>query len=319
MAFELAVVKNTPLTPLEDLDEVCAALLSQVGYLGRTTDEQGSRHGSPAYRLFRDCFLTQPTRSWTAEELVSFLGSTKPTLYRHLNKLKALDILEEDEPASDSESSGRKAYRMRYGDFAKAWNFTEANVKAAMENHRTNVRHLGKLAPPAPSGPAGAAATTASASMDFSMVVVNNLPLTDARDVDSVAFPLLRQAGYLSWGADDEAATKEGPAYRLFRECLLARPDRAWTLDELSVALDVSRATVLRHVGKLKLLDLLEEATTRDEPGDVGRKAYRLRHGSLERAWNFTEAHVKVAMDNYRRSVDHLQRLAERAPKEKRP
>ena len=309
MAFELAVVKNTPLTPLDDLDEVCSTLLAQVGYLGRTTDDQGSRHGSAAYRLFRDCFLLQPARSWTAEELVSALQSTKPTLYRHLNKLKALDILEEDEPAEDAGTTGRKAYRLRYGDFAKAWNFTEANVKAAMENHRTNVRHLASLLPAPPAASAAPAAAT-SASMEFSMVVVNNLPLIDAKDVDAVAFPLLRQVGYLSWGADDAEATKEGPAYRLVRDCLLARPDRSWTVEELTVALDVSRATVLRHLGKLKLLDVLEEPTTREEPDAAGRKAYRIRHGNLDRAWNFTEAHVKVAMDNYRRSVDHLQRLA---------
>lgn len=312
MAFELAVVKNTPLTPLDDLDEVCSALLAQVGYLGRTTDEQGSRHGSAAYRLFRDCFLLQPTRSWTAEELVSALQSTKPTLYRHLNKLKALDILEEDEPASESGTTGRKAYRMRYGDFAKAWNFTEANVKAAMENHRTNVRHLTRLAPQPPAGSAAlSTAASSSPGMEFSMLVVNNLPLTDAADVDAVAFPFLRQVGYLSWGVDDAEATKEGPAYRLFRECLLERPDRAWTAEELTVALDVSRATVLRHLGKLKLLDVLEEPTTREEPDAAGRKSYRIRFGSLDRAWNLTEAHVKVAMDNYRRSVDHLQRLAQ--------
>jgi hypothetical protein len=147
--------------------------------------------------------------------------------------------------------------------------------------------------------------------MEFSMLVVNNLPLADATDVDAVAFPLLKQVGYLSWGADDAEATREGPAYRLFRECLLDRPDRAWSVEDLTVALDVSRATVLRHLGKLKLLDVLEEPTTREEPDAAGRKAYRIRFGSLDRAWNLTEAHVKVAMDNYRRSVDHLQRLAQ--------
>lgn len=316
MAFELAVVKNTPLTPHEDLDEVCLALLTQVGYLGRSTDEQGSRQGSVAYRLFKECFLLQPTRSWTAEELLAHLESTKPTLYRHLNKLKALDILEEDEPGDAAGTSGRKAYRMRYGDFGKAWNFTEANVKAAMENHRVNVRRLAKLMPAPPAGAAGGGASI-SPGMDFSMLVVNNLPITDAKDVDDLAFPLMRQVGYLSWG-DDEAATREGVAYRLFREHFLARPDRAWTVEELTVALGVSRPTVLRHVGKLKLLDLLEETTARDEADGAGRKSYRLRHGSLERAWPFLEAHVKVAMESYRRSVDHLQALAERAKETRR-
>jgi hypothetical protein len=40
------------------------------------------------------------------------------------------------------------------------------------------------------------------------------------------------------------------------------------------------------------------------------RKGYRIRYGNLSKAWNFTEAHVTVAMENYRKTVDHLQELA---------
>ena len=35
-----------------------------------------------------------------------------------------------------------------------------------------------------------------------------------------------------------------------------------------------------------------------------------MRYGNLSKAWNFTEAHVQVAMENYRKTVDHLQELA---------
>ncbi len=77
------------------------------------------------------------------EELAAYLGTTKPTIYRHLNKLKAIDILEEVEVERDGGT--KRGYRIRYGDLRKAWSFTEANVEMAMENYRQTVDHLQKL------------------------------------------------------------------------------------------------------------------------------------------------------------------------------
>jgi predicted DNA-binding ArsR family transcriptional regulator len=69
---------------------------------------------------------------------------------------------------------------------------------------------------------------------------------------------------------------------------------------------------VYRHLNKLKALDLLEESVVRPDSSEgQPKKAYRIRYGNLSKAWNFVEAHVKVAMDNYRKTVDHLQELAE--------
>jgi predicted transcriptional regulator len=69
------------------------------------------------------------------------LGTTKATIYRHLNKLKGLDIMEEEIVGNKKE----KGYRFRYGNFAKAWNFVEAHVKVAMENYGETVEHLQEL------------------------------------------------------------------------------------------------------------------------------------------------------------------------------
>lgn len=146
MAFELVVVSNTPLTPVADLDEVGVAFLRQVGYLGRGADDEANARESVAYRLFRDCFLLRPSKAWTAEELITFLGTSRPTLYRHLNKLKALDLLEESSLRDAQENTSRKAYRLRYGNLAKAWNFVEANVKVAIDNYRKTADHLQFLA-----------------------------------------------------------------------------------------------------------------------------------------------------------------------------
>lgn len=144
MPFEIVVVNNTPLTPHEDLDRVLLEMLRHVGYLDRGADDESAIVKGVAFRLVRDCFLLRPEKSWTADELITTLDTTRPTLYRHLNKLKALDVLEES--ALEADATGRKAYRVRYGNLAKAWNFVEANVKIAMENYRKSIDHLQALA-----------------------------------------------------------------------------------------------------------------------------------------------------------------------------
>ena len=147
MGFSLNVVSNTPLTPLKDLDDVATAFLNQIGYLPKGYDPKTgakSLQESVPYRLFVECLLSRPDRGWTAEQLSVKLRTTKATVYRHLNKLKEVDLL--DEVAVDDRGTHRKGYRIRYGNLTKAWNFVEANVELAMENYRKTVEHLSKLA-----------------------------------------------------------------------------------------------------------------------------------------------------------------------------
>jgi len=147
MGFELTVVSNTPLTPLKDIGDVAIMFLSQIGYLPKGYDpktDAKSVNDSVPYRLFVECFLSRPERGWTAEQLAVKLKTTKATVYRHLNKLKEIDLL--DEVQVDDRGTPRKGYRIRYGNLTKAWNFVEANVEVAMENYRKTVEHLQKLA-----------------------------------------------------------------------------------------------------------------------------------------------------------------------------
>jgi len=146
MGFEIAVVSNTPLTPLKDADDVALIFLSNIGYLPKgydpKTDAKSIRDSVP-YRLFMECFLGRPDRGWTAEQLASKLKTTKPTVYRHINKLRELDLL--DDAEVKDRGSVRKGYKIRYGDLTKAWNFVESNVEIAMENYRKTVEHLQTL------------------------------------------------------------------------------------------------------------------------------------------------------------------------------
>ncbi|MEM0493355.1 MAG: winged helix-turn-helix domain-containing protein [Candidatus Thermoplasmatota archaeon] len=139
MVFEIQVVSNTPPTSENDPDIVARQFLEQIGYLSKGSDP------TIPYRLFMDFFFRHPTKSWFVEEIAQQINTSKPTIYRHLNKLKGLDILEEVQVFDEVTKQNRKAYRMRYGNLQKAWNFVEAHIKVAVENYRKTVEHLQRL------------------------------------------------------------------------------------------------------------------------------------------------------------------------------
>ncbi|HDS59654.1 MAG TPA: ArsR family transcriptional regulator [Thermoplasmatales archaeon] len=140
--------------------------------------------------------------------------------------------------------------------------------------------------------------------MVFQLQVTKNTPLTGEDDYEKVAVDFLRLIGYMNESADTASIP-----YRLF-ECFLIHPDKHWLVDELAVTLEATKATVYRHLNKLKGMDILEEG--REGEGVTVRKTYRLRYGNLAKAWSFVEAHVKVAMENYAETVAHLQKLVSR-------
>lgn len=144
--FRLQVVSNTPLSSVPDVDTVAETFLTQIGYLPKGYDPKtpaSSIRESIPYRLFMDFFMRNRAKAWTVEELAALLGTSKPTVYRHINKLKSLDLLE----SMDVEFNGEtcKGYIIRFGDLSKAWSFTEANVGMALENYRKTVAHFQAL------------------------------------------------------------------------------------------------------------------------------------------------------------------------------
>lgn len=144
--FALTVVSNTPLVGERDPKAVARALFSQIGYLsGRGADSR------VAFGLVYDCFLLHPERLWTAEELAAHLKTSAPTVYRHLNRLRGLELLEDlDTPDAEAEAARRRGprrrgYRLRYGNLARAWQFVEAHLRVAAENYAKTVEHLQAL------------------------------------------------------------------------------------------------------------------------------------------------------------------------------
>jgi DNA-binding transcriptional ArsR family regulator len=136
MVFEIRVISNTPLIGDKDPESVAKIFFQQIGYLSKGSDP------TIPYTLFADYFIKHPTKAWYVEELAVSLKTSKPTIYRHLNKLKNLDILEEIHAIDDVSQQQKKAYRLRYGNLKKAWNFVEAHIKVAVENYSKTVEHL---------------------------------------------------------------------------------------------------------------------------------------------------------------------------------
>ena len=139
MTFEMQIVSNTPLVGEDDLDVAAKMFFEQIGYLSKGSDP------TIPYKIFADFFLRHPTKAWFVEDIAAKLEISKPTVYRHLNKLKGFDILEEVQIFDETAKQNKKAYRLRYGNLQKAWNFVEAHLKVAIENYGKSVEHLQKL------------------------------------------------------------------------------------------------------------------------------------------------------------------------------
>jgi DNA-binding transcriptional ArsR family regulator len=134
------------LSSVQDIDIVAETFLMQIGYIPKGYDPKTAAtalRDSVPYRLFMDCFVRNMSKAWAVEELAAILGTTKPTVYRHINKLKSMDLLEGMDVEFDGQM--RKGYRIRYGDLGKAWSFAEANVNMAMDNYRKTVAHFQAL------------------------------------------------------------------------------------------------------------------------------------------------------------------------------
>lgn len=137
--FSLVTVPSRPST--DDLDRNLAYFLSDIGYIPRVKPDSDMQSilSSAYYRLIRECFLEYPDKFWSPDELLTYLETSRTTLYRHLNKLKSMDILEEGQ-------EGRiKKYRLRSGDLLKAWNWVEINIKIALEGYRKSVEKIESL------------------------------------------------------------------------------------------------------------------------------------------------------------------------------
>lgn len=144
MSFEIRVVRNNPLGAENVMESALKTFLKQIGYLPESSEDD------VGFRLMNDCFLMYPEKPWTIDELLTHLNANRSTLYRYLNKLKGMDILDEVVVPFEGAKEGpsrktRKCYRIRYTSLSNAWTLVESHVQVAMANYRRTVDHLDKL------------------------------------------------------------------------------------------------------------------------------------------------------------------------------
>lgn len=134
--FEITVkLKNASVD--NDIDRLLSEFLFDIGYIeerGKPSIEKIK--SNVPFKLFKEVFLLRPEKTWSVNEILTFLKTSKPTLYRHLNRLKGLEIIQEVQLGKE------KGYVMRYNSFSLAWNFVESNVKMAMDNYRRRVENI---------------------------------------------------------------------------------------------------------------------------------------------------------------------------------
>lgn len=138
MAFEMRVIGDPPLTGESNVERVAKLMMERIGYTARKGPDNGL-----SYRIFYECFLLHPTRWWTIDELAANCDTTMPSVYRHINKLRDLDIIEDDHIDVDGEK--KRALRLRYADLSKAWNHAEVHFQHAIESYRSSIDHLEAL------------------------------------------------------------------------------------------------------------------------------------------------------------------------------
>ena len=321
MKFEIMLMAGPSVTEQEHVHEVAIPFLNSIGYMPAGYDPRTGVETvleSVPYRMFTECFLGHLDTVWSVGELARTLKTSIPTVYRHLDKLSALDILGQGSLEKDL---SRKGYFIRYHDLSQAWRFTEVNLELSLAAYRKAVDAIQKGVSPARKPAQKDSPPVAGAEGDFCLRVVN-CPFGFKDKWDDLAVDFLSAVDYLSEsGQPDLKKAKGGIPFKLLTECLLRRPDQGWTIDELSTHLETTKPTVYRYLHKLGRLGVLEKSVpglAGAEPAAEGaaaaavpdrapqKRRYRIRRGNLSKAWNATEWYAGSVMKNYRRTVDHL-------------
>ncbi len=144
MAFEIMLRSHIPVNS-DNLEDILEQFLLDIGYLSGRKGEENISDSIP-FRLWTECFLKDPEKPRTVDELAAILDASKPTIYRHLNKLKNMDLLESEEVVEyDDGEVIKKGYRLRHGDFNTAWHVTEANIESTKKRYRETVDKIVQL------------------------------------------------------------------------------------------------------------------------------------------------------------------------------
>ena len=115
-----------------------------LGILGRGIGLLSNHHypynESMPYKIIDECFLQRPDRAWTAEEVAAWIETTRPTAYRHLNKLISLGLIERCRAADGGPPTS--AFHLRKGALKKGWQKIETEIELILEQYKKTIKQI---------------------------------------------------------------------------------------------------------------------------------------------------------------------------------
>ena len=116
----------------------------KLGILGRgiglLSNHHYPYHESMPYKIIDECFLQRPDRAWTAEEVAAWIETTRPTAYRHLNKLISLGLIERCRAADGGPPTS--AFHLRKGSLKKGWQKIETEIELILEQYKKTIKQI---------------------------------------------------------------------------------------------------------------------------------------------------------------------------------
>ena len=115
--------------------------LSAIGRgIGLLSNHHYPYSESMPYKILVECFFQRPDRAWTAEEIAAWIETTKPTAYRHLNRLISLGLIERCR-ASDG-GPPTSAFHLRFGSLKKGWQKIETQTELILDKYKKTIIKL---------------------------------------------------------------------------------------------------------------------------------------------------------------------------------
>ena len=115
-----------------------------LGALGRGIGLLSSHHHpyteSMPYKIIDECFFQRPDRAWTAEEIAAWIETTRPTAYRHLNRLISLGLIERCRAADGGPPTS--AFHLRKGSLKRGWQKIETQTELILGKYKKTIKQL---------------------------------------------------------------------------------------------------------------------------------------------------------------------------------
>ena len=115
--------------------------LSALGRgIGLLSNHHHPYNKSMPYKILDECFFQRPDRAWTAEEIAAWIETTRPTAYRHLNRLISLGLIERCRAADGGPPTS--AFHLRLGSLKKGWQKIETQIEIILDSYKKTITKL---------------------------------------------------------------------------------------------------------------------------------------------------------------------------------